>query len=128
MATTKKLSANEAAFVREYLVDTTAAAAARRAGYSVKTAREQGRQLLRRPHVAAAIQAAMDARAEKTGLTAERVLIDIDRIATKAEAAKDWGAALKGRELQGKHLKLFTDKVEHSGHVTVTATPLDQAL
>jgi len=28
--------------------------------------------------------------------------------------------ALKGYELYGKHLKLFTDKVEHSGNVDIT--------
>jgi len=33
--------------------------------------------------------------------------------------------ALKAQELLGKHLKLFVDKVEHSGSVTVVATKED---
>ncbi|MFN8994448.1 MAG: hypothetical protein ACK5X3_12425, partial [Pseudomonadota bacterium] len=56
-----------------------------------------------------------DKRAAKVELTAEEVLADIKRIAKKAEDSADWGAALKGRELLGKHLRLFTEKVEHTG-------------
>lgn len=102
-------------FVREYLVDLNATQAAIRAGYSAKTAEQQGPRLLGNVEVAAAIQAGMDKRAAKVELTAEEVLADIKRIAKKAEDSADWGAALKGRELLGKHLRLFTEKVEHTG-------------
>jgi phage terminase small subunit len=97
------------------LIDLNATQAAIRAGYSAKTAEQQGPRLLGYAGVAAAIQASMDKRASKLNLTAEKVLGDIERIANKAERAKEYTAALKGKELLGKHLKLFTEKHEHGG-------------
>lgn len=76
----KKLTDKQAAFVREYLVDLNAAAAARRAGYSEKTARRMGHENLTKPDIAAAIQAAMDERAQRTEITADRVLQELARI------------------------------------------------
>jgi phage terminase small subunit len=102
-------------FVREYLVDLNATQAAIRAGYSAKTARSIGSELLTNPDIAAAVQAAADKRSAKAEITAQAVLQNIQRIATRAEADEDWQAALKGNELLGKHLKLFTEKVEHTG-------------
>lgn len=102
-------------FVREYLVDLNATQAAIRAGYSAKTARSIGSELLTNPDIAAAVQAAADKRSAKAEITAQAVLQNIQRIATRAEADDDWQAALKGNELLGKHLKLFTEKVEHTG-------------
>lgn len=40
----------------------------------------------------------------------------------------DAQGALRAQELLGKHLKMFTDKVEHSGTVNVVASPLDERL
>lgn len=42
----------------------------------------------------------------------------------------DAGNALRGAELLGKHLKLFTDKIEHSGHIhtDMTDDELDRAI
>jgi len=40
----------------------------------------------------------------------------------------DAQGALRANELLGKHLKLFTDKVEHSGQVQIVASPLDEKL
>lgn len=108
----KNLTPKQQMFVKEYLVDLNATAAARRAGY--KNA-EIGRQLIAKNNVAAAIQSAMDKRAAKVGITAEQVLENIERISGKAELDAEYSAALKGQELLGKHLKLFTDRVEHSG-------------
>lgn len=50
-------------FVEEYLACLNAAEAARRAGYSVKTARSQGQRLLTYADIAAAIQAGLALRA-----------------------------------------------------------------
>jgi phage terminase small subunit len=90
--------------------------------------RARGYKMMQKPVVKAAVQKALDERAKRTGLTADHVLEGIARIAQAAEADADWNAALRGHELLGKHLKLFTDKVEHSGGVTITATPADAAL
>lgn len=64
-------------FVREYLIDANATQAAIRCGYSEKTAYSQGQRLLKNVEVAAAIDAAMQKRAFKTEITAERVLKEI---------------------------------------------------
>jgi phage terminase small subunit len=68
-------------FVDEYLIDLNATAAARRAGYSAKTAEWQGPQLLGKPHVAAAVAEAMESRSRRTGITADRVLQELAAIA-----------------------------------------------
>ena len=47
-------------FVNEYLVDLNATKAAERAGYSKKSARQQGAENLSKPVIQAAIQRAMD--------------------------------------------------------------------
>lgn len=99
-------------FVKEYLVDLNATQAAIRAGYSARTANRMGTENLAKPVIASAIQEAMDKRADRLELTAELVLSRIDRIAQAAESKDEYQAALKANELLGKHLKLFTDKVE----------------
>lgn len=66
-----------ALFVAEYLVDLNATKAAERAGYSKRTARSQGNRLLTKADIQKAVQAGMDRRAEKIGITAERVLDEL---------------------------------------------------
>lgn len=104
-------------FVKEYLVDLNATAAAIRAGYSKNRASEIGSQQLRKTTVASAIQLELDKRAEKASITAQDVLESILRIRARAEEEGKHNDALKANELLGKHLKLFTDKVEHSGGI-----------
>lgn len=77
----RKLTAGQERFVTEYLVDLNATQAAKRAGYSPRTAEWQGPILLRKPHVAAAIQARMDKRAERVDITADNVLAEIAKLA-----------------------------------------------
>lgn len=130
-----KLTPKQEMFIREYLVDLNATKAAERAGYSVKTAQEQGSRLLSNVMVARAIQAQMDKRAADVELSATYVLEGIKRVTARCEQAEpvldkegkptgeytfQAGAALKGYELLGKHLKLFTDKVEQSGSISLT--------
>lgn len=68
------LTAKQQRFVEEYLVDLNASAAARRAGYSVRTADAIGRENLGKPTVAAAIAALQQARSERTKIDADWVL------------------------------------------------------
>jgi phage terminase small subunit len=125
-------------FVDEYLVDLNATQAAIRAGYSERTAYSIGEENLRKPEIKAAIQKAMDARSERTAVNADYVLTTITDTIERCKQARpvldrkgepvmvetpdgslarayvfDSGAVLKGAELLGRHLKLFTDKVEH---------------
>ncbi len=121
------LTAKQEAFCREYLIDLNSAQAAIRAGYSPKRADAIGYENLRKPEIAATIQAAMNARAERVQRNADDVLLDIQKVkdACMSEvfdqqgnaAMADPKAALKALELEGRHLKMFTDKIEHSGKV-----------
>ncbi len=76
------LNAKQERFVAEYLVDLSATQAAVRAGYSERTAHSQGPRLLEHVGVKAAIAAGMRDRAERTEMTADRVLLEIRRLAT----------------------------------------------
>lgn len=148
------LTPKQAMFVREYLVDLNATQAAIRAGYSAKTANEQGARLLANVSVAQHVQAGMDKRAADVDISATRVLKEIAKMAffdprkllnddgspkkigdldddtaaavagievvTKGNADLGFADILKIKladksknlELLGRHLKLFTDKVE----------------
>ena len=75
-----ELTSKQRAFVREYLIDLNATQAAIRAGYSAKTAYSQGERLLRNVEVEGAISAAMKLRAERTDITADRVLKELAKI------------------------------------------------
>lgn len=127
-----KLTAKQKAFVDEYLKDLNATAAYKRAGYTAKgnSAEVNAGRLLRNAQVASAVQSAMDERAQRTQIDADYVLNTIrdtvERCRQAKQATDDEGntvgefrfdaqAVLKGCELLGKHLKLFTDKVEVSG-------------
>ena len=109
------LTRKQALFVSEYLVDLNAAHAALRAGYSAHTAKEIGCRLLRKSEVAEAIRRAVEARAERLQLSSEDVLRSIVDIRGKAVTGGKLTQALRANELLGKHLKLFTDREEHSG-------------
>ena len=74
------LTAKQARFVDEYMVDLNATQAAIRAGYSAKTAADIGRQLLRKTPVAGAIAERQRAVSERTGVTAERVIEELAKI------------------------------------------------
>lgn len=76
-----RLTPKQEAFVREYLVDLNATQAAIRAGYSPKTAKEQGHALLKDERVAEAIAKARVESAQRAGVTAERVLAEYELIA-----------------------------------------------
>ena len=120
--TESKLTARQAAFVAEYMIDLNAAAAARRAGYSARTAEAQASRLLANVKISAAIAEAQAARAKRTEITADRVLKEIGLIAFAPIGDKDVRSFDKHAALVtlGKHLGLFTEnaRLELSGGVT----------
>ncbi len=75
------LSPKHQQFVAEYLVDMNATEAAIRSGYSRKTARAQGCRLLTDVDIQAAVKAGQSAKLTKTGVTAERVMLELQRLA-----------------------------------------------
>lgn len=158
----KRLNDKEKVFVNEYLIDLDPVRAALEAGYSKTVARSKAFQwvsdskLNPKPYIRIAIQEEMDARAERTKITADQVLAELAKIgfsnikdfvkfdpdgvvniidseeltleqaACIAEISQSEGAQNsnfkfklydkpKALEMLGKHLKLFTEKIEHSG-------------
>lgn len=148
------MNAKQKRFVEEYLIDLNATAAYRRAGYTAKgnAAEVNAARLLRNAKVQQAITLAQAARSDRTAITADFVLQGIQEVAQRCmqrsavmegrgedrkQAVDEEGrhvwtfdatGANKAFELLGKHLKLFTDKVEHSGEMTVSVLPEDAAL
>lgn len=78
-----KLTAKQQAFVDNYLVDLNATQAAIRAGYSKRTARQAGNELLSKPAIASAIAAAKTDRSAQTAIDAAWVLV---RLVAEADA------------------------------------------
>lgn len=74
------LTPQQSLFVAEYLKDLNATQAAIRAGYSAKTANEQGCRLLTNVSVAEAVAEAMKKRIERTEISADRVLKEFARM------------------------------------------------
>ena len=77
----RKLTPKRRRFVKEIQVDWNQTAAAIRAGYSARTAKQQASRLMRQPEVKAAVQAALDAQQEETELRKQRAVAALERIA-----------------------------------------------
>jgi phage terminase small subunit len=114
-----KLTRKQARFVQEYLVDPNATQAAIKARYSKKSAGSIGFENLKKPEMQEAIEKAQQELAKRVNRTADDVLTDIFRIGRKAEEAGEFNPALKAAELEGKHLGMFTNKLDHSGEVVI---------
>lgn len=102
-------------FCSEYIIDLNATQAAIRAKYSEKTARTKGSQLLTLVDVQEKIQELMSERAKTVKISSETVLNGILDVIDRNKEVDD-KTVLKGYELLGKHLKLFTDRVESVNH------------
>lgn len=81
MAKKAKLTEKQQRFVDEYLIDLNATQAAIRAGYSVKTANEQGSQNLAKLSIQQAIAEQMAERSKRTGINQDRVVLELAKIA-----------------------------------------------
>ena len=82
--TVSSLTRLQKRFAEEYVLDLNGGAAYRRAGYKVKDddlARSAGSRLLANVNVAAYVQALTARRSHSTGITAERVLKELARLA-----------------------------------------------
>ena len=142
------LNAKQKRFVAEYLIDLNATAAYKRAGYIAQgnSAEVNACVLLSNPKVAVAVQDSMKKRSEELEIDARYVLSTIKETVERCRQVApvldrkgeqvyvmvgdgldaklapaftfDSTAVLKGAELLGRHLKMFTDKTEHSGDPT----------
>ena len=68
-------------FIEEYLIDLNATQAAIRAGYSPDTAKSIGSENLTKPDITAQIARAMAERSRRTGVNADRVIMELAKIA-----------------------------------------------
>lgn len=100
-----KLTEKQQRFVDEYLIDLNATQAAIRAGYSVRTANEQGAQNLAKLSIQQAISEKMAERSRRTGVNQDRVVLELAKIA----------------------LVKMTDIVDNYGQIKDTATDDDLA-
>lgn len=106
----KKLTAKQKRFCDEYLIDLNATQAAIRAGYSEKTACEQGARLLTNVKVQKHLQKRKNDRVERTEITQDMVLFELANIAfsnaadyatvVEKEVAVDNGDPVKYRTVE----------------------------
>jgi phage terminase small subunit len=75
------LTDKEQSFCEQYIVDLNATQAAIRAGYSENSAAAIGYENLRKPHIQAEIDRLKLERCERTRVTADRVVLELARIA-----------------------------------------------
>lgn len=108
-----KLTDKQKRFCEEYLIDLNATQAAFRAGYKEKTAYAQGQRLLKKVEAQQYLQQLMQQRSERTGVTADEVLHELQRIAM-TEAEITGKEKMKALELLGKHLGLFQNGADNS--------------
>lgn len=135
--TEKKLTPKQQRFVDEYLIDLNATQAAIRAGYSEKTAGAIGEQNLKKLEIQTVIQAALKSRQQRTELSQDEVLNDLRELRDMCMGRKpvkisqkqkdedgnvfyeeveitqfDANGANRSLELLGKHLSLWTEKID----------------
>lgn len=120
----KKLNDKQKVFADEYVKDLNAGRAAKRAGYSELSARQHGHDMLKNPRIQKEVQKNMDERSARTKIDADYVLYTIQDTIERCKQAEpvldhegfetgeykfDANSVLKGCDLLGKHLKLWTD-------------------
>lgn len=141
-----KLTPKQQRFVQEYLIDLNAAASARRAGYSVRSAdaaARTGSRLLRQEAVRTAIRRAMLERQKRTEITADYVLSNLMEIVERSMQRApvlsrrgeqlvdgedrhvwrfDGRTASRALELMGRHLGMFAEhaRTPVSGDISIS--------
>ncbi len=120
----KKLTKKERIFADEYVKTTNGTQSAITAGYSEKTARSKGSQLLTKINVRQYIDAIMNERSKDTIATADEVLEYLTRV-VRGEEKDAFGLDVsvadktKAAELLGKRHMLFTDKVKLDAEIEI---------
>jgi phage terminase small subunit len=135
-----ELTPKQKRFCEEYLIDLNATQAAIRAGYSEDSAASIGHENLRKPEIEKTIQELQIARSKRTEITADYVLNTVRDTVERCRQAvpvMEWDpvekvmvptgewkfeypGVLKGCELLGKNLKLWTEKTESTQKIMAT--------
>ena len=105
-------------FIEEYLKDLNATQAAKRAGYSERTAYSQGQRLLKDDEIQAVLSEKMQARSERTEVTVDAVVAELSKLGFGEEMPRD---KIRALELLGRHLGMFTDRlaIQQDGPVVI---------
>ena len=106
------LTSKQARFVEEYLIDLNATAAAKRAGYSRKTAATIGHENLRKPKIAEAMRLGREKLSERAQITQEDVLEGLKQEATTHGKGSSHSARVTAWIWIGKHLGMFAERGE----------------
>ena len=124
MADASKLTEKERIFADEYIKTTNATQSAIKAGYSEKTARSKGSQLLTKVNVRKYIDEVMHERSKNTIATADEVLEYLTSV-VRGEEKDAFGLDVsiadrtKAAELLGKRYMLFADKVKLDAEIEI---------
>ena len=109
-----KLTPKQQRFVDEYLIDLNATQAAIRAGYSEKTAYSIGDENLKKPEIKKAVEQAQQERQKRTLVTQDDVIRGLLTEAEWQGEGSSHSARVSAWAHLGKHLNMFTDKVDHT--------------
>lgn len=128
-----KLTKKQQAFVDEYIISLNAADAARKAGYSKRTANVIGAENLSKPYIKEAIDLRLHQIANEKIATADEVLSFLTKVMRGEEGDKievedgeistsvaKIGDRIKSAELLGKRYGLFVDKKEVKAEASVS--------
>lgn len=122
MSEATKLTVKQLRFIEEFLLDGNVTAAAKRAGYSPKSARVTGQETLSNPAVRVALQARQAAEAERMGITRENVVAGLLEAAEQAKLMSNPMAMVRAWAELGR---LFNFYGTQHHRVEVTAPPGD---
>lgn len=126
-AAERPLTVKEKAFVERHLVHGNGAQAVREAGYRCKDAAGMAYELLGRPLVQKALQAARADLSKRNELDADWVLGRLRKEALSRRIGSSHAARVRALELIGKQLGMFKEKVEHDGELKLKVS-LDDLL
>lgn len=116
-----KLTTKQKRFVEEYLIDFNATQAAIRAGYSEKTSYSIGQENLKKPEIKNEIDRLTNVMTEKAIVTKEMVLQGLLDEARCNDEGSSHSARVSAWAHLGKHLNIFTEKVELSGKIEIAS-------
>ena len=107
--TERPLTIRQEKFLREYLTDRNATAAAIRAGYSSNTASETGSRLIRHPVIASKIDSETALVRRSSGVDSEFVVQELKKVAEQEDVAQS--TKVRALELLAKHLGMLEDRI-----------------
>ena len=99
-------------FCQEYIKDLNSTQAAIRAGYSEKTARQQGSRLLTNAAINSRIGELQEEIAERNEIDADNIMAKLETVYERSLQEGNYAAANRAAELQGKMISAFTERAD----------------